>query len=53
MSGGRVFVVFWLCSDGMVEFIGEVYVYGIMNGEVFKIESCIDVRIRWSEKIVE
>ncbi|KAK0662532.1 heterokaryon incompatibility protein 6, OR allele [Cercophora samala] len=46
LSGGRVPVVLRPRSDGTVEFIGEAYVHGIMDGEAFRPESCTDVRIR-------
>ncbi|KAK0741857.1 heterokaryon incompatibility protein-domain-containing protein [Apiosordaria backusii] len=46
LSGGRVPVVLRPRRDGTVEFIGEAYVHGIMDGEAFKPEDCTDVRIR-------
>ncbi|KAK4204702.1 heterokaryon incompatibility protein-domain-containing protein [Triangularia verruculosa] len=46
LRGGRVPVILRPRSDGTVEFVGEAYVHGIMDGEAFKPESCTDVKIR-------
>lgn len=35
-------MIFCLREDGLMQFIGEVYVYGVMDGEVFYEEECID-----------
>jgi hypothetical protein len=46
LRGGRVPVVFRPKGDGSVEFIGEAYVHGIMDGEGFDEGKCVDFRIR-------
>lgn len=49
VKGGRVPVVLRPCHDGdqeYMEFIGEAYVHGIMDGEMFDEGKCGDIRIR-------
>ncbi|KXX75413.1 Heterokaryon incompatibility protein 6, OR allele [Madurella mycetomatis] len=49
VKGGRVPVVLRPRNDGdqeYMEFIGEAYVHGIMDGELFDEGKCVEIRIR-------
>ena len=46
LKGGRVPVVLRPRDDGSMQFIGEAYVDGIMDGEAFREEDCAKMRIR-------
>ncbi|KAK0614312.1 hypothetical protein B0T14DRAFT_499612 [Immersiella caudata] len=46
LRGGRVPVILRTRDDGTIEFIGEAYVHGIMNGEAFEEDKCAEMRIR-------
>jgi hypothetical protein len=46
LKGGRVPVVLRPLGDGYVQFIGEAYIHGIMDGEAFREEECVEVKIR-------
>lgn len=46
LKGGRVPVIMRGWQDGSMELIGEAYVHGIMDGEVFMAEECTEMRIR-------
>lgn len=46
LKGGRVPVILRAGDDGSMEFIGEAYVHGIMDGEAFKEDKCAEMRIR-------
>ncbi|KAK0639054.1 heterokaryon incompatibility protein-domain-containing protein [Cercophora newfieldiana] len=45
LKGGRVPVILRPRHDGSMEFIGEAYVHGIMNGEAFEEDKCAEMRI--------
>ncbi|KAK3344252.1 heterokaryon incompatibility protein-domain-containing protein [Lasiosphaeria hispida] len=46
LKGGRVPLILRPRSDGAMEYIGEAYVHGIMDGEAFKEGLCEKIRIR-------
>ncbi|KAK1836081.1 heterokaryon incompatibility protein 6, OR allele [Podospora conica] len=46
LKGGRVPVVLRPRDDGSMQFIGEAYVQGIMDGEAFREQDCVKLRIR-------
>ncbi|KAK3386901.1 heterokaryon incompatibility protein-domain-containing protein [Podospora didyma] len=46
LKGGRVPAVLRQRNDGSMEFIGEAYVHGIMNGEAFKEAECQRITIK-------
>ncbi|KAK3941792.1 heterokaryon incompatibility protein 6, OR allele [Diplogelasinospora grovesii] len=46
LKGGRVPVILRPRGDGTMEFIGEAYVHGIMDGEAFREDNCSDIQIR-------
>ncbi|KAK3983954.1 heterokaryon incompatibility protein 6, OR allele [Cladorrhinum sp. PSN332] len=47
LRGGRFPVILRPCGpDNLVEFIGEAYVHGIMDGEAFDNDRCVEFRIR-------
>jgi hypothetical protein len=46
LKGGRVPVVLRPLDDGYVQFIGEAYIQGVMDGEAFREEECVEIRIR-------
>ncbi|KAK4189839.1 heterokaryon incompatibility protein-domain-containing protein [Podospora australis] len=46
VRGGRVPVVLRPRGDGSAQFIGEAYVHGIMDGEAFVEDSCLDIKLR-------
>jgi hypothetical protein len=46
LKGGRFPVVLRPREDGKADFVGECYVHGIMDGEVFDEKSCVEIKIR-------
>jgi len=46
LKGGRFPVVLRPRDDGIMQFIGEAYVQGIMDGEAFREQDCVKLRIR-------
>jgi hypothetical protein len=44
-KGGRVPLVMRPGKDGRSTFVGEAYVHGIMDGEAFDEEKCVDIEI--------
>ncbi|KAK0634577.1 heterokaryon incompatibility protein-domain-containing protein [Bombardia bombarda] len=46
LKGGRVPVILRPRGGGTMEFVGEAYVHGIMNGEAFQEKGCSEIRIR-------
>ncbi|KAK0666611.1 heterokaryon incompatibility protein-domain-containing protein [Cercophora samala] len=45
LRGGRVPMILRPRDDGSMQFIGEAYVHGVMDGEAFNEEECVDFRI--------
>ncbi|KAK4228914.1 heterokaryon incompatibility protein-domain-containing protein [Podospora fimiseda] len=45
LKGGRVPVVLRPRDDGGFRFIGETYVHGIMDGEAFVEEKCVEIKL--------
>ncbi|KAK4664073.1 uncharacterized protein QC763_500170 [Podospora pseudopauciseta] len=45
LRGGRVPMILRPREDGSMQFVGEAYVHGVMDGEAFHEEECIDFRI--------
>jgi len=48
LEGGRFPLILRPREDGCVGFIGEAYVQGTMNGELFEEDRCVAMRITWS-----
>ncbi|KAK5657260.1 hypothetical protein OQA88_3319 [Cercophora sp. LCS_1] len=46
LKGGRFPVILRPRDDGSMQFVGEAYVHGIMDGETFEEEKCVSIRIR-------
>ncbi|KAK4175799.1 hypothetical protein QBC36DRAFT_330579 [Triangularia setosa] len=45
LRGGRVPMILRPREEGTMQFIGEAYVHGVMDGEAFIESECVDFRI--------